>query len=44
MRNIGNVRLGKQQAILDGLPSGEEGLAVAQASRWMDVARCHETG
>lgn len=36
MRNIGNVRLGKQQAILDALPSGEDGLAVVQASRWME--------
>jgi hypothetical protein len=36
MRNIGNVSIGKQQAIIDALPSGEESLAVARASRWME--------
>jgi hypothetical protein len=35
VRNIGNIKLGKKQAIVDALPAGEECLAVVQPNRWM---------
>jgi hypothetical protein len=39
LRNIGDIRLEKKQAIVDALPSGEECLAVARGTRWLAGTR-----